>query len=82
VLPQFKVDKQNEKWVGNTTFMTGTAVNKVEQKKKNLPMTDSYEDLTKPEFNGTRVMPNPASTGTGFLTVSAWVQIRGEDKGC
>lgn len=81
VLPQFKDDKQPEKWVGNTAFMTGIAVNKEELKKKNLPMPESYEDLTKPEYKGTLVMPHPASSGTGFLTVSAWLQIMGEDKG-
>ncbi|MEB9906786.1 putative 2-aminoethylphosphonate ABC transporter substrate-binding protein [Bacillus anthracis] len=81
VLPQFKDDKQPEKWVGNTAFMTGIAINKEELKKKNLPMPESYEDLTKPEYKGTLVMPHPASSGTGFLTVSAWLQIMGEDKG-
>lgn len=25
-------------------------------------------------------MPNPASSGTGFLDVSSWMQIWGEDK--
>ena len=34
VLPQFKDDKQPEKWVGNTAFMTGIAINKEELKKK------------------------------------------------
>ena len=81
VLPQFKDDKQPEKWVGNTAFMTGIAINKEELKKKNLPMPESCEDLTKPEYKGTLVMPHPASSGTGFLTVSAWLQIMGEDKG-
>lgn len=31
VLPQFKDDKQPEKWVGNTAFMTGIAINKEEK---------------------------------------------------
>ena len=34
VLPQFKDDKQPEKWVGNTAFMTGIAINKEELKEK------------------------------------------------
>ena len=25
-------------------------------------------------------MPNPVSSGTGFLDVSSWIQIRGEEK--
>ena len=81
VRPEFKDDKQPEKWVGNTAFMTGIAVNTEELKKKHLPMPTSYEDLIKPEYKGTIVMPDPASSGTGFLTVSAWLQMMGEEKG-
>ncbi len=32
-------------------------------------------------YAGKIVMPNPASSGTGFLDVSAWLQIFGEEKG-
>ena len=39
------------------------------------------QDLTKPVYAGKIVMPNPASSGTGFLDVSAWLQIFGEEKG-
>ncbi|UOY91899.1 putative 2-aminoethylphosphonate ABC transporter substrate-binding protein [Ectobacillus sp. JY-23] len=77
----FKDDDQPEKWVGNTAFMTGIAVNIAELKKKQLPMPNSYEDLIKPEYKGTLVMPHPASSGTGFLTVAAWLQMMGEEKG-
>ncbi|PAQ15421.1 putative 2-aminoethylphosphonate ABC transporter substrate-binding protein [Bacillaceae bacterium SAOS 7] len=81
VQPQFKDSNQPEKWVGNTAFMTGIAVNTAELEKKKLPMPTSYEDLLKPEYKGTLVMPHPASSGTGFLTVSAWLQMMGEEKG-
>jgi iron(III) transport system substrate-binding protein len=32
-------------------------------------------------YKGHLVMPNPASSGTGFLTVSAILQLMGEEKG-
>ena len=36
---------------------------------------------TKPEFKGKLVMPHPASSGTGYLTVAAWLQMMGEAEG-
>ena len=50
-------------------------------KAKNLDMPQSYADLLKPMYKGYLVMPNPASSGTGFLTVSAILQIMGQEKG-
>ena len=38
----------------------------------------SWKDLLKPEFKGKVVMPNPNSSGTGFLDVTAWLQLFGE----
>ena len=38
------------------------------------------QDLAKPEFKGKVVMPNPNSSGTGFLDVSAWMQRWGDTK--
>lgn len=81
ILPSFKDTKEPYKWVGNTAFMTGVVVNTEELKKKNLPIPKSYEDLVKPEYKGMIVMPHPASSGTGFLTASAWLQMMGEEKG-
>ncbi|MBD1382169.1 putative 2-aminoethylphosphonate ABC transporter substrate-binding protein [Metabacillus arenae] len=80
VLPEYKDSEQPEKWVGNTAFMTGVVVNTTELKKRNLPNPKSYEDLSKPEYKGLIVMPHPASSGTGYLTVNAWVQMMGEEK--
>ncbi|WP_265113832.1 extracellular solute-binding protein [Clostridioides difficile] len=34
----------------------------------------------KPEYKGLISMPNPASSGTGYLTVSELIQIMGEEK--
>ena len=46
-----------------------------------LPMPASWQDLTKPVYQGHIVMPNPSSSGTGFLDVSAWLQLMGEEAG-
>lgn len=68
----------NPKWVGISSWMTAFTFNKNEGKDLNEPL--SYEDLLKSEYKDKIVMPNPASSGTGFLTVSAWLQIMGEEK--
>ena len=68
-------------WVGIKAWVTGIVGNTIEMEKKGLPMPKSYTDLLKPVYNGSLVMPNPASSGTGFLTVSAILQIMGEEKG-
>jgi iron(III) transport system substrate-binding protein len=52
--------------------------NTVEAQKQNLPKPESWKDLTKPVYKGKIVMPNPASSGTGFLDVSGWIQMWGE----
>ena len=47
-------------------------------KKKNLPPPKCWSDLTKPIYKGSVTMPNPNSSGTGFLDVSSWIQLFGE----
>jgi len=56
-------------------------VNTVEAAKRGLPMPTSWMDLTKPVYQHAITMPDPASSGTGYLAVSSWLQIFGEDKG-
>ena len=68
-------------WVGIKAWMTGFCVNTIERDAKKLPMPASFADLIKPEYKGLLVMPNPASSGTGFLTVSAILQLKGEEEG-
>jgi iron(III) transport system substrate-binding protein len=55
--------------------------NTVEAKKRNLPKPESWKDLLKPVYKGQIVMPHPASSGTGYLDVTAWLQMFGEAEG-
>lgn len=66
-------------WVGSDAWSSALCVNKVEMEKRGLAIPTSWADLTKSEYKDMIVMPNPASSGTGFLDVSAWIQMMGED---
>ncbi|MEG0297594.1 MAG: putative 2-aminoethylphosphonate ABC transporter substrate-binding protein [Clostridium sp.] len=68
-------------WAGISAWMTAFTVNIDELNKKGLNTPTSYEDLLDSRYSSSIIMPNPASSGTGFLTVSAWLQIMGEEKG-
>jgi len=68
-------------WVGMDAWVAAICFNTVEGAKNGLSAPTSWMDLTKPEYAGHVVMPNPASSGTGFLDVSSWLQIFGEEKG-
>ena len=46
----------------------------------NLPEPQSYEDLLKPEYEGMISMPNPKSSGTGYMFLKALVNSMGEDE--
>ncbi|WP_163468198.1 putative 2-aminoethylphosphonate ABC transporter substrate-binding protein [Fusobacterium sp. IOR10] len=68
------------KWVGNNAWMNAIVVNKIELKKLGLKEPKSFKDLLNPNYKGLISMPNPNSSGTGFLTVSALIQLMGENK--
>src|SRR2546427_5041339 len=78
---QFR-DKDNPPaWVGMDAWVAAICFNTVEAQKKSLPKPTSWKDLTKPVYKGSVVMPNPASSGTGFLDVTSWLQLFGEAEG-
>jgi iron(III) transport system substrate-binding protein len=68
-------------WVGMDAWVAAICFNTVEGEKNGLPLPTSWEDLTKPVYQGHVAMPNPNSSGTGFLDVSSWLQIFGEEGG-
>ncbi len=68
-------------WMGMDVFAAVVCYNTVEGKKRNIPKPESWADLVKPVYKGQITMPNPASSGTGFFDVTAWLQTMGEAGG-
>jgi iron(III) transport system substrate-binding protein len=79
--PAFKDTDNPPHWVGMDAWASAICLNTEEAKAKNLPTPKTWSDLLKPEFKGNVVMPDPNSSGTGFLAVSGWLQMMGEEKG-
>ncbi len=82
-LDQAYIDPSNKPplWVGQRAWIASICYNTVEAKKYNLPLPSSWKDLTKAVYKGHVIMPNPNSSGTGFLDVSSWLQMWGEKGG-
>lgn len=81
VNPRFTSGGAQPTWVGMNVFGAAICYNVAEAMKQGLPKIESWKDLLRPEFKGKVVMPNPASSGTGFLDVTAWLQMFGEKGG-
>jgi iron(III) transport system substrate-binding protein len=81
VTAKFKDSKNPPNWVGMDVYSSVICFNTVEAGKKSLKAPTAWKDLTNPMYRGQITMPNPASSGTGFLMVSAWLQMMGEDAG-
>ncbi|MBI1384666.1 MAG: putative 2-aminoethylphosphonate ABC transporter substrate-binding protein [Rhizobiales bacterium] len=79
--PKFRDADNPPAWVGMDAWAAAICFNTVEAAKHGLTAPTSWQDLTNPQYRGHIVMPNPASSGTGFLDVSSWLQMFGEEKG-
>ena len=78
IKPVFRSTKNPPAWTGMDAWLAVMCFNTVEGGKKNLPKPAAWADLTNPVYKDMIVMPNPASSGTGYQAVYAWIQIMGE----
>ena len=80
ILPKFKSAKSVPTWVGIDVWETAFIINTVELAKLGLKVSDikSYDDLLQPKLKGRVVMSNPSSSGTGLLTVTGLLQLKGK----
>ena len=81
IMSQYRDKKKVPSWVGMDVWGATICFNTVEAKKKGIPKPETWKDLTKPIYKGQIVMPNPASSGTGYFDVTAWLTLFGDDNG-
>jgi iron(III) transport system substrate-binding protein len=81
IQPLFRDRSNPPSWVGIDIFMSAFCFNTEVAKKHNLPKPEGWADLARPVYKGHVVMPNPASSGTGYLSVASILQRMGEEAG-
>ena len=78
--PSFRDPTDPPSYVGMEGWVAAICFNTVEAAKLGLPKPNSWFDLLDARFKGRITMPHPASSGTGYFHVSAWIQMFGEEK--
>lgn len=68
-------------WFAPTGYLVAFCVNHDRLKAKGLPMPTSWADLAKPVYRGELILPDPRSSGTGFVQVASILQVGGEQAG-
>lgn len=81
ISPQYRDKANPPSWWGMNVWGATICFNTIEAKKRNIPKPTTWKDLTKPVYKGQIVMPNPASSGTGYFDVIAWLTLFGDDNG-
>ena len=81
ITSKYRDKKTPPAWFGMDVWGATICFNTVEAAKKNIPKPETWKDLTKPIYKGQIVMPNPASSGTGYFDVTAWLHLFGDDNG-
>ena len=81
IMGKYRDPKSPPAWWGMDVWGATVCFNTTEAQKRGLPKPETWKDMTKPIYKGQIVMPNPASSGTGFFDVSAWLTLWGDDNG-
>ena len=71
---------EDKAWMPWTMYSGCVAVNLDVMADKGLEVPASWEDLTKPEYKGLIQMPNPASSGTGYIFLKMLAELWGPEK--
>ncbi len=78
--PNFRSTKNPMTWTGMDIFAAAICFNTVVGKEKGLAEPRTWQDLLNPAYKNMMVMPNPNSSGTGFLIVAGWLASMGQEQ--
>jgi iron(III) transport system substrate-binding protein len=79
VHPRTRDSRDPPLFVGTDVFMSAFCVNTDLLAEHQLPMPTSWADLTDPVYKGHLIMPDPSSSGTGFIAVGAYMHLFGQE---
>lgn len=68
-------------WTGMSIVTAGLVVNNNVCKEKNIPIPQTWAELTDPKYKNEILMPNPNISGTSYCIISSLLQTWGNDKG-
>lgn len=74
------VNPDNNKYVIDVQYSASVIVDKSYFKKHNLDMPTSYKDLLSPKFKNLIAIPNPKTSGTGYMFYLNAINVMGEKK--
>lgn len=75
-----EIISQSKKYTPEVRNGGAVIINKSLLDKKGVAVPRSYSDLLKPEYKNLVIMPNPKSSGTGYMFLRQLVNEWGEDK--
>ena len=79
-IDEMNVEANDNLWVTWERYAGAIIVNRDILEKYGLDAPTSYEDLLKDEYKGLVAMPDPKSSGTGYLFFKNWTNTMGEQQ--
>lgn len=80
LIPTF-TDVTGDSYLPLYAGILGWAVNEDLLRSMNLPIPETWKDLTDPMYRGLVAMPNPNTSGTGYTMIASLLQVYGWEDG-
>lgn len=81
VRSQFRDSHTPPHWVGIDAWTSVFCINTERLEASQLRLPTTWDDLRDPVYQGQLIMPNPLTTGTGYMVIDTILQHYGQTKG-